>query len=135
MAFISEIVPDADKKRIDFARINYPFPGRPAGIGKWVVDRERDIFLIATQVGTVDGPEINWFAMGWKGEFIRLELDWQSVGNKQDGYVDKWRIRQIWIPDPLAADKPAIVLALKEALEVWVNALGDKYKRSLDFDF
>lgn len=127
MAFINELIPEADKARIDWSKFKaYPFSDshRP---WKWTVDRERDVFLVALdQVGHDDtGTRPDVYALCWKGEVIRFEAQSSSKGVFATGVDMHWKISNIDIPQHLENRRQEILTVLREA----IDAHGATYKR------
>src|SRR5688572_18624722 len=72
MSFVNELVPEADKQRIDWTNFREsPFTS-PIIPWKWTIDRSRDAyFLPLAGQGPEEGPEVFMFV--WKANLIRLE--------------------------------------------------------------
>jgi hypothetical protein len=117
MAFISEAIPDEVLKVFDFEKFTGPM-GKPMKFTtsppKWVVDRERDAFLIKTGNGGFE-PHQEFFTLLLQGKIIKFIGD-VLLSEDERGNVITWGSPQLYIPDDLVDRRAEIVVLLKEAL-------------------
>ncbi|MBC7951620.1 MAG: hypothetical protein H7Z12_07320 [Rhodospirillaceae bacterium] len=128
MAFVVEFIPDETKERVDFSSLNYPKKGMPDSPLQWVIDKERDIFLISSG-NPVGGPDFvprHCFVLWWGGSFVKIELEYKVTGRFKTGDQDiTWSLRGLYPPAELEPRRNEIIASLKEALD----AYGHHFRR------
>lgn len=129
MAFVNEFVPEEQKDKFDPEVFEIP-PLPPLRPYRWVIDRERDIFLICVGRtgyggGQGDGyipPE--YFTFSFKKQLIKFEAKVSAYGNKSDGWIIEWEITDLKIPQELEDRQNEIIALLKEAIDMHGNSIG-----------
>lgn len=127
MVFIVEVIPDEAKERFNFNSLNYPKRGMP-NARKWVIDKERDIFLISAGpfYGGPDAPDWRAFVLWWGGAFAKFVLDNKVTGDVKTNDQDiTWTLVQAVLLPELEQKRSEILASLREALDVY----GDAYRR------
>ena len=117
MAFVNELISENDKQKFDWNKFKaWPFskPHRP---WKWMVDHERDVFLIPlAQSGYDDiNTRSDLFVLYWKKEVIRVEARVIESGKGKSLDKSIWKASIIDIPIHLQKERNEIIKTLKEA--------------------
>jgi hypothetical protein len=129
MAFVNELVPEEQKDKFDITVFYHPKRSIDKRISfyRWVVDRERDIFLIRLggggqwEGGDMPKPR-EYFALSYKGEAIKFEALYSSEGNSKDGnLVGCYAVYNMQLPPALKWRSGKIMALIEEALD----AMGD----------
>jgi len=119
MAFVNEAIPEEQKNE-------FPFPvytardGSKPTLYKWTIDRERDAYLVVTNVkgGGYEGTAVTeHFVLSWKGELIRFQCNPQSSGNTAVGQMLSMRIHHLMIPPALQNHKEEVLQLIREILD------------------
>ncbi len=139
MAFVYERIPEADIVSFDLREIDRQFPMATAS--RWVVDRERNIYL---RYMTYDReqPSHKNFSYFWQGKLFSLSL--RSEG--QELPDDKWQTSWSWLgmrePEASAkaafdTNRAAFMADLKDALRTYRDgSLSPAYSAHVaEFDF
>jgi hypothetical protein len=85
MAFVNELISDADKQRIDWTNFkawSYSDPHRP---WKWTIDRECDVFLVMLAGRGREGEHPQIYALSWHGVVICFEAESGGEGTFATG--------------------------------------------------
>jgi hypothetical protein len=129
MAFVNEIIPEADKQRIDWSKFKAYSYSKPHNPWKWTIDRQRNIFLIVlSQVGFDDtGTRPDVYAFFWKEIVIRFEAITDGNGRFDTGVDMYWTISNIEIPFEFESGREEIINTLREA----IDSYGATYKRDV----
>jgi hypothetical protein len=131
MAFVNECIPKEDKKKYNITSRNLFYR---ACSSDWVVDRERDVFLVLrASHGGAEGisPMQNW-AFHWRGHLLDvLLLNVSTGGDERTGHA--WSHKRVLRIDPLTAELEAqrtqIMSDLRDALTVHrVSGLHSEFK-------
>lgn len=125
MPFINELIPEADKARIDWSKFRaWPFSD-PHDPWKWTIDRENDVFFIGLETGRWSEHQPSTFALSWKGHVVRIEAEDRGVGEFTTGVDMFWTISKVEIPPELRTHKEEVLDILRKA----VDAYGSTYRR------
>jgi hypothetical protein len=138
MAFVNEKIPDADKQRIDFSKIEHPYHKSPILIpSEWTIDRERDIALINLGGGFGKNAQLpHFFILYWQGKTINAFLRSTFIGNFPTSDMElTWKLEFIG----RLADVPEeeVINTLKEALFAY-GYIGIEWRdkiKAIRFDF
>ncbi|BBB69353.1 hypothetical protein UNDYM_5100 [Undibacterium sp. YM2] len=139
MAFVYERIPEADVVAFGLREIDKQFPMATAS--RWVIDRERNIYLRYMTYDREQPSQKN-FSFFWKGILLRLRFN--SEGQSLDG--DKWQTSWSWLGmhEPEAdvkagfeANRASIMADLKDALRAYRDgSLSPAYSAHIAvFDF
>jgi len=120
MAFIQELIPEDVKKTFDFS-VFHGILGEPFkflyGTGdRWVIDRERDTFLVPTGGGGgyhLGTPREECFGLWLKGAVAHLNAE-KELSN--DGHTRTWANAKLWLPEHLKERRAEFIAFVKEAL-------------------
>jgi hypothetical protein len=114
MAFVNEYIPDADKQRIDFSKIEHPMHRKPIIIpSEWTIDRERDISLLYLGGGIGDIP--HFFVFYWQGKTINVFLRSTYIGDYPNSDTEvTWRLE--FLGRLANVPENEVIKTLKEAL-------------------
>jgi hypothetical protein len=119
MAFVNEVISEADKSKYGAFNFKSPFTGDPVSPRKWAIDRERDAFLVSLGGRGGERSEIPaFFVLVWKGEVIRFDAFTKGRGDAQSGVEKWWNIFAISIPKHLESQREEILQLIREAIEV-----------------
>lgn len=111
--------------------------GEPIITPNWVIDRERETFLVSVGGGqgfyTSEAPQV--FALVWGKSVIKLATFNEGNGNVRTGVEMRWKVAQIDAPEDLLDVKEELLELVKEA----IGALGFAGRRdcvtNVIFDF
>ncbi len=128
MTFVKELVPDEQKAKLDPKVFHSPWtPKQPLRPYQWVIDRERDVFVISLgedppwEGGDAPKPK-QYLALSWKGNVVKFEAAYQETGRVRDGNaVGHWEVLAAHIPQALDPHRNAVLELIREGLE----AMGD----------
>lgn len=116
MAFINEEISVSEKGSIDWSQFK-PWPSsEPVEPMWWTIDRDKDVFLVMLEGRRAERESPDVFALSWKGNFIRFEVDVSTRGTAHDAIV-LWKLLLIQIPSRLENLRSAILEDLKEAID------------------
>lgn len=129
MAFVNERVPEDQKSKFDPKVFFNPNSGsfrRPIALYRWVIDRERDVFLIRLGGGGPweggDAPKPKEkLALSWKGEVVKFEARVSAVGDAKV-WVANWEVVNIYIPQALEAHRDMVRQLIREGLDAMGNS-------------
>ena len=117
MAFVNELIPEADKARIDWSKFKaWPF-SRPPRPSRWTIDLEKDVFMIMLEGRGPDGERPETYALSWKGQVIRFEANVSGHGTGKFWETICWRLQSVDIPAHLQHLKEEILDDLKAAID------------------
>ena len=118
MAFILEEISDEDRKKNSLYK-----PPYPSTLQKWVIDRERNIFLLFAAGAKTDDDNIRFFELNWDGQKIVITATdrWYKTEKKIDDhkfiYDISYYIEKIESPESLSVGDEDIKLAIEQALK------------------
>lgn len=70
MAFVNEVIPEADKAKLDLKVLSVPGWRGDSMDTRWTIDRERDFFMIHIGGGGPERPNV--YALSISGEIVRF---------------------------------------------------------------
>lgn len=117
MAFVTEYIPEADKKKYNITDDNHFYR---AGSSDWTVDRDRGIFLVRRTGTSPEGVpgQIHW-AFFWGGHLLDVLLETIDIGGDFRG-GNGWEHKRILhiggLTQELQAKREQIIGDLREAL-------------------
>lgn len=135
MAFINELVPEELKPTFDIEVFYDPRRTlfKQMSFYRWVVDHERNLFLIRLGGGgSWEGEGYpkpsEYFAFSYKGEVINFESLYSSNNYKTHGgdLIGYWEIFNINLSSSLANKREEIQQLLKEAFEAYGDSLSNR---------
>ena len=137
MAFVNELISEADKARIDWSQFKwweYSPPHRP---WMWTIDRDRDAFLIRLAPPGYDDthtrPEV--FALVLHGHVVRLEGYASGSGPGKFWDHMKWRIVKVVIPTALGQPQGDVLHLIEEALKAHGDLFDTSHLKQVDVEF
>ncbi len=138
MAFVNELVTEEQKTKID-PKIFYRAYRGPRDLYRWVVDREREVFVVHVGSGLPwdgTGPRPGeYFALSWKGEVVKFEALVVAEGTRQS-WKGHWDVMEVHIPDAFSARRDEVLELIREGLMAMGNAIGTAdgcYQITVDF--
>jgi hypothetical protein len=142
MSFINETVSEADIEKYKLRDINQRYHSslRDMNIGKWTIDRERDIYVRKMGTGREDLSSQTTFTFFWRGHLFfwildLLDYQWNDGNSKVSwGLVNK---KELYLPNELEPYRSEIIHDFKEALKVREaeDFLIQPKSHSVDFQF
>lgn len=123
MAFINELIPEADLIKYDIKAVD-----RKSGLAKgrdyhWTIDRERDIHLRCVANGRDEYRSRSTWSLHWKGDVLSVELILVSAGGESGGPGwSHWRLQKLGLPPALKLRRSEILVDLEEALTAYKDA-------------
>lgn len=138
MAFVNEPVPEEQKEKFDITVFYHPKRSIDKRISfyRWVVDRERDVFLIRLggggqwEGGDMPKPR-EYLALGYKGQAVKFEALFQSEGSSKNGtLVEYIEVYNVQIPPTLKWHRGKIMALIEEALDAMGDSTGHREKLS-----
>lgn len=137
MAFVNEFVPEEQKSTFNPKVFYDPLSGalrRPIRLYRWVIDRERDVFLIRLGGGGPweggDAPKPKeYLALSWKGEVVTFEALYNSEGSSKEGnLVGYWEVLKVLTPQALEARRDMVLHLIEEGLDAMGDSIGYREK-------
>lgn len=128
MAFVNELIPEEQKDKFPFP-VHIGYGGSKPTLYKWTIDRERDAYLVLTNVwgGGYEGtPPDHYYILSWKGELVSFAAEEHLAINKEKGDVLTWKVHRLDIPPALQEHRDEVLSLIREALD----AQGLVYDRS-----
>lgn len=130
MGFVNEFVPEDQKDKFDPEVFNLGPAFPPVRPYRWVIDRERNVFLILTGRqgsggGQGDGyipPE--FFTFSFQNQLIKFEVEITANGNKDKGWTLNWLIINFTVPSLLESRQEEVLEALHEAIKTHGSSTG-----------
>lgn len=137
MAFVSELISEADKARIDWNRFKWDEHSPPHYPWKWSIDRERDAFLIPVELPgrdeTHSRPDV--FDLSWHGHVIRLAGHATGWGRGKYWEKMRWRIVELAIPASLEACEAEVRQLIKDALDAYGSYFDTQHLEDVEVEF
>ena len=133
MAFKNELVPEEQKSKFD-VKVFYDRMSsfrRPLRFYRWVVDHERDAFVIGVGGGGPEGggnaPLATYYlVLSIKGQIIEFTATFEAEGDIKDkSVIETINVYKVQIPKELEKQKDEILDILKEALEAYGSSSGN----------
>jgi hypothetical protein len=128
MAFVNELIPEEQKDKFPFP-VHIAYDGSKPTLWKWTIDRERDAYLVVTNVlgGGYEGtPPDEYYVLSWGGELVPFAAEQHLAINTQKGDVLTWKIHRLDVPPSLQERRGQVLQLIREALD----AQGLLYNRS-----
>lgn len=126
MAFVNEVVSEADKEKLKAFHFKNPVTKEIVSPIYWTIDHQRDVYLFGLGgQGYYDSEIPSFYALVWKGKRIYLRTFSKGKGNYQSGVEMWWKIAGISIPESLEPQKEEVIELIKEA----IDAHGSAYRR------
>jgi len=128
MTFVNELSPEEQKDKFPFPVKTRPDGSKPT-LYKWTIDRERDAYLVVTNVlgGGYEGtPPDYYYVLTWNGEQVSFAAEESLSSSKENGTVVSWKIHHLDIPSVLEEHKNQVLQLIRDALD----AQGWLYDRS-----
>ena len=129
MAFVSERASEEDVVKYDLDKVMRDFTpffhatGQPApGFHySWIVDRERDIYVIKGRSNPEDAADgVLRFQMCWHNQFVTVHLakvaQTDVLMGQEIPVTTTWNLIQIWPPENFPHTRAEIIAVLKEVL-------------------
>ena len=125
MAFILEEISDADRDAYGLTK-----PEGEIQISRWVIDRERNIFLVHRGGGGAEYSEINFYELNWDRKKIIITAEStrhkteEKINDHTNIYDITFTIKKIEAPEILGVPNDKITNAAEAALQqygVWGN--------------
>lgn len=104
MAFVLEKISKEDKEKYGFG----------ISIDRWVVDKDRDIFLIHT--GGSGMGEVSHFELKIKNHKVLMRVK-EVIPPQSDKYDINFEIDSIWIPESIKNKKDVIINNISDSLK------------------
>ncbi len=143
MSFVNEFVPEDQKDKFDPEVFNLGPAFPPVRPYRWVIDRERNIFLILTGRqgsggGDGDGyipPE--FFTFSFQKQLIKFEAEITASRSKDGGWALNWFVINLKIPPSLQPKREDILKELIDAIKTHGTSTGTPDSRitSINIDF
>lgn len=135
MAFVNEIISEADQEMLKSYKFANPVTGEPVVPKRWTVDRERDIFLIGLGGRGAYVSEIPMFyTLVWKGKRIGLQTYRDAKGDYQSGTELWWKITKINVPESLKPQEKMLIELIKEVIDAYGSANKRDHVTKENFD-
>ncbi len=128
MAFVNEFVPEEQKTKFkqDQEVFHNPWtPRLPLRPYRWVVDRERNVFIIHLGADrprppsdyATEGKPREYMALSWNGMVVKFDATYEETGRYLDSnLVGSWEVIDIRIPPALITQRSAILELIREGL-------------------
>lgn len=137
MGFIKEFVPEDQKNKFDPEIFDWGLAYPRARPYRWVVDVERDIFLMCTGRqgsggGQGDGyipPE--FFSFSYQKQLIKFKAEITALGSNERGWTVNWVIFDFKMPSTLESEREEVMNFLIEAIEIHGNSVGQNINKLL----
>ncbi|MDZ4074618.1 MAG: hypothetical protein U1E04_07695 [Hylemonella sp.] len=133
VAFVNELVPEEQKTKFDPKVFHSPWtPRRPIEPYRWVIDRERDIFMVRLGGDGSSGDPSNpitktYLALVMRGEVIKFDAAFKEAGNWKEGiFGADWEVTDVYLPPSLADSRDTVLELIKEALEAFGTSGGNR---------
>jgi len=137
MAFVNELISEADKARIDWSQFKWWKHSDPHRPWKWTIDRDRDAFLIPLEPPGYDDthtrPEV--FALAWRGHIVRIEGYVSGSGPGKFWEQMKWQIVKVVIPAAFCVPESDLLQLIEEALKGHGSTFDMRHLKQVDVDF
>lgn len=120
MAFVNELIPEEQKDKFQFPVFIRPDGSKPT-LWKWTIDRERDAYLVVTNVlgGGYEGtPPDYYYVLTWKGAQVSFAAEEHLAINKEEkGSALTWKVHRLDIQQALQEQKDQVLQLIREALD------------------
>jgi hypothetical protein len=137
MAFVNELISEADKARTDWSQFKWWKHSDPHCPWKWTIDRDRDAFLIPREPPGYDDthtrPEV--FALAWRGHIVRIEGYVSGSGPGKFREQMKWRIVKVIIPAALRVPESDVLQLIEDALKAHGSIFDTSHLKQVDVEF
>jgi len=138
MTFVSEKVSDEDAKKYDFEGLSKTLRRQVWQLKeRWVIDRDRNIFLIWLGAGQEEFSLQNRFLLWWNGKLLTFSLTGTGSGNPFGVATTTWDSLLLALPENSGLDREEVVATLKEALTIfkWAGYGGQAVDHTAVFNF
>jgi hypothetical protein len=135
MPFINELIPEADKARIDWSKFKAWSFSKPLHPWKWTIDRERDIFFVELEGQGPDSERPETYAMSWHSHVIRVEAEVSGSGGEKFWAHIEWNILKIEIPEEIQLARNEILLDLEHAIDAHGRLFDRSHIQSVRINF
>ncbi|CAH1204396.1 hypothetical protein PAECIP111893_02242 [Paenibacillus plantiphilus] len=136
MAFVYEKISEADQGRFQSFNLRSPFNGRPLETRKWIVDRERDAYLVSMGgQGTYDSEIPMFHALIWNGNTINIDSFTTGTGDVSIGIEKFWKITRIEAPVDVREKEDELLDLIKDAFDAKGFAGSKDCVVNVHFDF
>jgi len=136
MAFVNEKISDADRMTFNSFNLKNPITKETLNSRRWVIDRERNAFLVGLGGQGIYGCEIPMFyALIWNKNMIMLETFSKAAGSNSTGMEFNWKITRIEAPECLMKDKDEMMDMIKEALIAYDTSDNNGSATKVNFDY
>jgi hypothetical protein len=137
MGFSNEEVPEEQKSRLDPGIFHPPWSDRePIVLYRWVVDHDRDAFLIRLwggarwDIGLEPEPR-QYLALSWKGRVVKFDAHYRARESEPAGaWIGCWTVHDMSLPGELAGQEAQVREVIREGLEAMGNPSGHREKLS-----
>ena len=128
MAFVNEAVPENEKARFSDVSIFFNPESRswPVDLGRWMIDKERDICMIKLGGGVMptftadNGSTPVVMAICWGKRVIKFEAKYLLDGDGRIGSPPadlNVNVQKVMLPTSLKGQETAVFQVIKEAIE------------------
>lgn len=124
MGFINEFVPEDQKSKFDLEVFDWGVAHPPIRPYRWVVDHERDIFLMVTGNTGHGGKPTTFFSYSYQKHLIKFKAEINLLGDSESGWTANWWIFDFKMPNILESKKEDVIKVLLEAIEIHGNSVG-----------
>jgi hypothetical protein len=130
MAFVNEFVPEEQKDKFDPEVFNLGLARPPSRPYRWVIDRERDIFLIHVRGSGSGGGQgdgyipPHHYSLSYEGLIVKFEAEVRSHEKTKNCLVRNWVVKNLTLPPELKDKKNQVIELLKEAIAVHGDSSG-----------
>ena len=126
VAFVNELVPEEQKTKFDVKVFHSPWtPRRPIEPYRWVIDRERDVFMVPLGADGSSGDPANpkpktYLALVLRGEVIKFDAAFKEAGNWKEGiFGADWEVMHVYLPPSLMDSRHSVLGLIEEAMEAY----------------
>ncbi|PYG83911.1 hypothetical protein LY28_03759 [Ruminiclostridium sufflavum DSM 19573] len=137
MAFIYEKISETDRQRLNSFNLVSPLTkNKPIAPSKWIIDRERDVFLVSLGgQGFYESEIPRFYALIWKNNVVLVETFRNGVGSLSDGVEISWKITKIEAKESLLKDKDEMIELIKEGLDAEGSGGRRDCVKKVNFDY
>src|SRR4051812_1450979 len=121
MSFVNEDIPDSAKLRIEWSRFKAMPTMDPHRPWKWLIDRERDAFVVPLDLPGRDdtGTRAAAFALCWHDQIICFDARVTGSGGGKFWTHLSWVVEPINSPRTLKLDQHELQQMVREALTAY----------------
>lgn len=119
MAFVNELIPEEQKAKFSFPVFTRPDGSKPT-LWKWTIDRERDVYLVVTNVlgGGYEGtPPDEYYVLSWGGELVSFAAEQHLSGSNSKDMTLTWNVHRLDIPPSLQERRDQVLQLIRESLD------------------